>query len=132
MSETSADPYALAEAAAAKVRELTGTDQHDVALVMGSGWVPAAELLGETVTELPVTELPGFHAAAVEGHAGTLRSVRVGDSTRALVFLGRTHLYEGHGVEETNAIELAPGAKYRVSISFPPLTDSRTRAPPPR
>ena len=98
MSETPADPYALAGEAAARLRELTGTDQHDVALVMGSGWVPAAELLGETVTELPVTELPGFHAAAVEGHAGTLRSVSVGDSTRALVFLGRTHLYEGRGV----------------------------------
>jgi purine-nucleoside phosphorylase len=98
VSETPADPYALAGEAAARLRELTGADRHDVALVMGSGWVPAAELLGETVAELPVTELPGFHAAAVEGHAGALRSVRVGDSTRALVFLGRTHLYEGRGV----------------------------------
>ncbi len=94
----STSPYALAEQAAERLRELTGTDRHDVALVMGSGWVPAAELLGETVAELPVTELPGFHAAAVEGHAGTLRSVRIGDSGRALVFLGRTHLYEGRGV----------------------------------
>ena len=91
-------PYALAEQAADRLRELTGADRHDVALVMGSGWVPAAELLGETVAELPVTELPGFHAAAVEGHAGTLRSVRAGDAGRALVFLGRTHLYEGRGV----------------------------------
>jgi purine-nucleoside phosphorylase len=98
VSQTPADPYALADEAAARLRELTGTDRHDVALVMGSGWVPAAELLGETVAELPVTELPGFHAAAVEGHAGTLRSVLVGGSTRALVFLGRTHLYEGRGV----------------------------------
>ena len=94
----STSPYALAEQAAERLRELTGTDRHDVALVMGSGWVPAAELLGETVAELPVTELPGFHAAAVEGHAGTLRSVRIGESARALVFLGRTHLYEGRGV----------------------------------
>ena len=98
MSETPADPYALAAEAAVRLRELTGTAAHDVALVMGSGWVPAAELLGEPVAELPVTDLPGFHAAAVEGHAGTLRSVRVDDSTRALVFLGRTHLYEGRGV----------------------------------
>ncbi len=94
----STSPYALAEQAAERLRELTGTDRHDVALVMGSGWVPAAELLGETVAELSVTELPGFHAAAVEGHAGTLRSVRIGESARALVFLGRTHLYEGRGV----------------------------------
>jgi purine-nucleoside phosphorylase len=91
------DPYALAEQAAGRLRELTGADSHDVALVMGSGWVPAADLLGETRAEVPTTELPGFHAAAVEGHSGTLRSV---DTTggRALVFLGRTHLYEGRGV----------------------------------
>ena len=58
---------------------------------MGSGWVPAADLLGETVAELPVTDLPGFHAAAVEGHAGTLRSVRVGEAaTRWSSSAGRT------------------------------------------
>jgi purine-nucleoside phosphorylase len=34
----------------------------------------------------------------VEGHSGTVRSVSVGDR-RVLVLLGRTHLYEGHGVE---------------------------------
>jgi purine-nucleoside phosphorylase len=98
VTDTSTDPYALAQDAAARLRELTGVDRHDVALVMGSGWVPAADMLGETVTELSVTELPGFHAAAVEGHAGTVRSVRVGGDKRALVFLGRTHLYEGRGV----------------------------------
>jgi purine-nucleoside phosphorylase len=91
------DPYALADEAAAVLRARTGIERHDLALVMGSGWMPAADLLGETEHELPVTDLPGFHAAAVAGHAGTLRSVRVGDK-RALVFLGRTHLYEGLGV----------------------------------
>lgn len=93
-----ADPYSLADEAAAALRERTGVDRHHVALVMGSGWVPAAELLGETVAEFPVTELPGFHAAAAAGHAGALRSVRLADDRRALVFLGRTHLYEGRGV----------------------------------
>jgi purine-nucleoside phosphorylase len=91
------DPYAAADAAAARLRELTGADTHDVALVMGSGWVPAAESLGEPDHELPITDLPGFPAPAVAGHAGVLRSVRVG-GVRALVFLGRTHLYEGRGV----------------------------------
>ena len=33
--------------------ERTGSARHDVALVLGSGWVPAADLLGETVAELP-------------------------------------------------------------------------------
>ena len=95
---TATDPYTLAEQAAQRLRELTGAASHGVALVMGSGWVPAADLLGETAAELPVTDLPGFRAAAVAGHAGTLRSVRLRDDSRALVFLGRTHLYEGYGV----------------------------------
>lgn len=91
------DPYAAADAAAARLRELTGAETHDVALVMGSGWVPAADGLGAHDHEFPVTDLPGFPAPAVAGHAGTVRSVRIG-GIRALVFLGRTHLYEGRGV----------------------------------
>ncbi|MFI6153532.1 purine-nucleoside phosphorylase [Kitasatospora sp. NPDC051170] len=96
-SVVSTDPYAAAQAAAARLRELTGAERHDVALVMGSGWVPAADALGETVAEFPVTDLPGFPAPSVAGHAGTIRSVKIGDK-RALIFLGRNHYYEGHGV----------------------------------
>ena len=91
------DPYAAADTAAARLRELTGVASHDVALVMGSGWVPAADALGAVEHELPFTALPGFAPPSVAGHAGTLRSVAIGDH-RALVFLGRTHLYEDHGV----------------------------------
>ena len=116
MSDTSPDPYALAGAAAARLRELTGADTHDVALVMGSGWVPAAEMLGETASEHPVTELPGFHGAAVAGHAGTFRSVVVGER-RALVFLGRTHLYEGRGVASVvHGVRTAAAAGARVVV----------------
>ncbi|KQV18346.1 MULTISPECIES: purine-nucleoside phosphorylase [unclassified Kitasatospora] len=96
-SNVSADPYAAARTAAARLRELTGAERHDVALVMGSGWVPAADALGETVAEFPVTDLPGFPAPAVAGHSGKIRSVKIGDK-RALIFLGRNHYYEGHGV----------------------------------
>ncbi|KWX02452.1 purine-nucleoside phosphorylase [Carbonactinospora thermoautotrophica] len=95
MTEVLDDPYHAAGAAAERLRALTGN--HDVALVMGSGWVPAADVLGEATHEFPVTELPGFPPPVVAGHAGRIRSVRVGD-TRALVFLGRNHLYEGKGV----------------------------------
>ncbi|MGW3955389.1 purine-nucleoside phosphorylase [Streptomyces sp. NPDC004752] len=94
---TTVSPYEAAEAAAARLRILTEGRSHDVALVMGSGWVPAAEELGEPDYEFEITELPGFPAPAVAGHAGKVRSVTVGDK-RALVFLGRTHYYEGHGV----------------------------------
>ena len=87
----------LARQAADVLAERTGGVEHDVALVMGSGWLPAADALGEPDHELPASDLPGFSAPAVEGHGGTIRSVRVGDR-RALVFLGRTHFYEGKGV----------------------------------
>jgi purine-nucleoside phosphorylase len=92
------DPYAAAREAGAAIAHLTSTEAHDVALVLGSGWVPAADLLGDTVSEIPFTDIPGFTPPAVAGHAGTLRSVRTKQGTRALVFLGRTHLYEGRGV----------------------------------
>ncbi|WP_067454250.1 purine-nucleoside phosphorylase [Actinomadura macra] len=92
------DTFALARDAADLLRERTSLDSFDAALVMGSGWVPAADALGETITELPFTELPGFAPPAVEGHAGRLRVVDCG-GRRALVFLGRTHLYEGRGVD---------------------------------
>ncbi|EGG48790.1 MULTISPECIES: purine-nucleoside phosphorylase [Streptomyces] len=91
------DPYAAADTAGARLRELTGAETHDVALVMGSGWAPAVDALGEPEAELLVTDLPGFAPPAVEGHGGRLRSYRLGGK-RALVFLGRTHYYEGHGV----------------------------------
>src|SRR5918995_6495034 len=91
------DAHELADQAAVKLAELTGVERHDVALVLGSGWLPAAEMLGETVAEVQTTDLPGFSAAAVAGHSGRIRSVRVGDLT-ALVFLSRTHYYEGRGV----------------------------------
>ncbi|MBB0245192.1 purine-nucleoside phosphorylase [Streptomyces alkaliphilus] len=87
----------MAEEAAGRVRELTGVAGHDVALVMGSGWVPAADVLGAPEAEFPVTELPGFPPPAVAGHAGVVRSHLIG-SVRVLVFLGRTHYYEGRGV----------------------------------
>jgi purine-nucleoside phosphorylase len=86
-----------ASVAADRLRELTGVERHDIALVMGSGWVPAADALGAASAEISTTDLPGFAPPAVEGHAGRIRSIRAG-GVNLMVFLGRTHLYEGHGV----------------------------------
>ena len=91
-------PYSRAEDAAARLAELTGVERHDVALVLGSGWLPAVDALGEATAEIDTTDLPGFSAAAVAGHSGKIRSVRAGDR-QLLVFLSRTHYYEGKGVE---------------------------------
>jgi purine-nucleoside phosphorylase len=90
------DPYEAAAAAAAVLAELTGVTRHDVAIVLGSGWVPAADVIGTATADFAVTELPGFPPPAAAGHAGRVRSIPVGPS-RVLVFLGRTHLYEGRG-----------------------------------
>jgi purine-nucleoside phosphorylase len=86
-----------ATAAAAALAERTGVSSHDVAVVLGSGWRPAAEEFGAPEVEVPLAELPGFRRPEVAGHGGTARSLRVGDR-RVLLMLGRTHYYEGHGV----------------------------------
>ncbi|GAA3981869.1 purine-nucleoside phosphorylase [Actinomadura viridis] len=110
------DPYELARAAAEQLRARTPFDDFDVALVMGSGWVPAADVLGAPEAEFAVTELPGFAPPAVEGHAGRLRAVEVG-GRRALVFLGRTHLYEGLGVDPVvHGVRTALAAGARVVV----------------
>lgn len=89
----------MARAAASAIAEASGTEKHDVALVLGSGWGQAADLIGETLASIPGTEVPGFAPATVSGHSGTMRSVRIGETgRRALVFGTRTHFYEGRGV----------------------------------
>ena len=90
-------PYDLAREAAGRLAELTGVERHDVALVLGSGWLPAVDALGEPTAEIETTQLPGFSQAAVAGHSGRIRSIRAGDK-QLLVFLSRTHYYEGKGV----------------------------------
>jgi purine-nucleoside phosphorylase len=89
------DPYQAARASAARLAELTGQPRHDVAVVLGSGWAPAADALGSTAAEVPLDALGGFPPPTVGGHSPAVRSVRAGD-VHALVFLGRVHLYEGH------------------------------------
>ena len=51
MSDLYSDPLGTAVLAAAELTRITGKDRHDVALVMGSGWVSAADALGTVPTE---------------------------------------------------------------------------------
>ncbi|MDN5573180.1 MAG: purine-nucleoside phosphorylase, partial [Micrococcales bacterium] len=92
------DPFELAQRAAQALRERTGVETHEIALTLGSGWGGAADLLGETVAEIPAPEIPGFSKPALEGHVGTLRSIRLAAGRHALVIGARTHYYEGRGV----------------------------------
>jgi len=90
-----ADPFKAALMSASRLSELTGRDHHDVAVVLGSGWLPAADRIGEVEAEMAMIALGGFRAPSVAGHTGQVRSIASG-SKRILAFLGRVHLYEGH------------------------------------
>jgi purine-nucleoside phosphorylase len=83
---------------------------------MGSGWLPAADVLGAADYEIPLADLPGFSAPAVQGHGGTVRSLTLGDK-RVLIFLGRTHFYEGKGVRAVvHAVRTAAAAGCRAIV----------------
>ena len=92
------DAYAAAQASAVNLAALSGLPAHDVAVVLGSGWAPAADALGAAAAEFSVLELGGFPQPTVAGHSVMARSVLIGQ-LRVLIFLGRTHLYEGHPVD---------------------------------
>jgi purine-nucleoside phosphorylase len=98
LDDPNANPFEVAAAAAADIARLTGVEKHDIALTLGSGWGKAADIIGETVATIPATEVTGFSQPALEGHVGTLRSIRTPDGKNVLVIGARTHYYEGHGV----------------------------------
>jgi purine-nucleoside phosphorylase len=88
-------PSAIAQEAAAAIRDRTGVNEHDVAVTLGSGWAPAVAELGDPVAVVPMAELPGFTPPTAAGHGGEVLSLRIGDQ-RVLVFIGRIHAYEGY------------------------------------
>ena len=92
--------FELVDKSAKAVRAQLG-GQHDVLVVLGSGWADAVGLLEEVsknpVQSINVADIPGFTRPSVIGHGGALKSITIG-STRVLLLTGRTHLYEGHGV----------------------------------
>ena len=117
LDDPNADPFEVAARAAADIARLSGVEKHDIALTLGSGWGKAAELLGETVATIPATEVTGFSKPALEGHVGTLRSIRTPDGKHVLVIGARTHYYEGHGVRRvvhSVRTAAATGAKIMV------------------
>jgi len=111
-----ADAYELADEAAQVLASRTGVHHHDVVVVLGSGWSGAAAALGESVAQLPTTELPGFLAPIAPGHDGVVMSSRLG-TTAVLTFSGRTHLYEGHGPDAVaHAVRTAAASGARLAV----------------
>lgn len=96
MASPDHDPWSLVALAATAIAERTGVPSHDVLVVLGSGWAPAADRFGTVTCEVSVSDLPGFPAVGVAGHAGVLRSIEAPGGRRVLALLGRVHAYEGH------------------------------------
>ncbi len=114
------DPSALAAAAAAALSDRTGRPRHDVAVVLGSGWAEAADLLGEATATPPVRvelrEVPGFPHPTVEHHRATAHSLAVGGRS-VLVLAGRVHLYEGRSpAQVVHGVRTAAAAGCRVVV----------------
>lgn len=96
-NSTDETPAGEAARAAAEIAARTGVASHPVAVVLGSGWAPAAAAFGTPATTIPMADLPGFSPPSAAGHGGSVLSVPIGDSgERMLVLLGRIHAYEGH------------------------------------
>ncbi|AZS39935.1 purine-nucleoside phosphorylase [Microbacterium oxydans] len=117
LDDPTANPFEVAAQAAADIARLTGVENHDIALTLGSGWGKAADIIGETVATIPATEVTGFSKPALEGHVGTLRSIRTPGGKNVLVIGARTHYYEAHGVRRvvhSVRTAAATGAKIMV------------------
>jgi purine-nucleoside phosphorylase len=114
--DPSTDPRASAQTAAAAIAQQTGLDNHEVAVVLGSGWAPAADALGTAETSIPMATLPGFTPPSAEGHSGTVHSLHIGGKS-VLVLLGRTHAYEGHPLANVvHAVRTAAAAGVRTLV----------------
>ena len=116
MGQGDDEPQSLARHAATAIAEATGVARHDVAIVLGSGWAAAADALGPHRVEIDADSIPGFPSPKAQGHPGRIRSVNI-DGVATLAFLGRTHLYEGHGVDTVvHAVRTAAATGCRTVI----------------
>jgi len=98
--EASADKAADPQASATDgtTHPSATADAADVGLVLGSGLGPIAAAL-ENAWSCATSDIPGFPASTVAGHAGRLL---LGEwaGQRLWVLQGRAHLYEGYSAEE--------------------------------
>jgi purine-nucleoside phosphorylase len=117
LDDPTANPFEVASQAAADIARLTGVENHDIALTLGSGWGKAADIIGETIATIPATEVTGFSKPALEGHSGTLRSIRTPDGKNVLVIGARTHYYESHGVRRVvHSVRTAAATGARIMV----------------
>jgi purine-nucleoside phosphorylase len=104
---------------AALIRERSQVDPV-VAVVTGSGLREAVEPDIDPDREFSFQALPGFPPPTVPGHAGRLVLGTL-HGVAAAVFLGRVHLYEGHGI---GAATLIPRLAAELGASILVLTNA--------
>ena len=73
------------------------TTRPRVMIVLGSGLGALGDEIEDAV-RIPFAEIPGFAAAAVEGHKGMFVAGRL-EGVDVVALQGRFHLYEGHPAE---------------------------------
>ncbi len=93
---SAASPYGVVAAAHAadSIRARIGNTSPACALVLGSGLGGLTSRI-ENAVAVPFAEVPGFPAATVIGHSGTLIGGTLGGRP-VIALAGRFHMYEGH------------------------------------
>ena len=89
--------YSRAEHAARTIRARTALDAR-IAVVLGSGLGAFADDF-EEAARIPYSDIPGFAASTVAGHAGSLVVGKVG-RVPVVAMQGRVHFYEGYSLQE--------------------------------
>lgn len=110
----------LIERNAARIAQLSGVEQHDTCIILGSGLRDVFDGIGQVIATWEINELEGIPVPKAEGHGTWMSSVRFpkaskelntddqGDGLAAtgqdwlsvLLISGRSHLYEGYQPEE--------------------------------
>lgn len=96
----------------ALLRQETGDEPFEIAVVLGSGLGSLADKVGQGIS-LPYRDLPCFPPATVAGHRGRLVAGTL-EGRRVLLLQGRHHLYEGYDARQvTIGVRLARRAGCR-------------------
>jgi purine-nucleoside phosphorylase len=83
-----------AERASEVIRKKAGDAEPVIGIVLGSGLGGLASEIEESV-HIPFSDIPGFPAATVIGHAGALVCGKLA-GRNVVALAGRFHMYEGH------------------------------------
>lgn len=103
--------HEFAAEAAAMLAAATGVEKHDIALVLGSGWGGAADLIGEERARVDAADIPGFDAHVVPGHHPVFRSLVTAHGKHVLVLGARQHYYQVRDAGKVaHAIRMAAAA----------------------